>query len=622
MEWNRPGHRAGDTLKRMNSADRNGGKRTQVLGPKRFADPLRVWNVYVFLCLCSSVFISVRAEVRTEMVAHAAMPADLQAGATAQAQATLPATGHSGHALIGWVPEEILNRPVQLRAGIGTYHEKVTTSSATAQKFYDQGTAYLHSYVWIEAARSFHQALRNDPRMAMAYLGLSYAYSPMDYAASQAALRQASSLDSAPGSQSSDREQRRIRIRALQLNAMARAGSADASRALLPFRQALDDALAAYPDDVELLLLRGHAEEPTAFGDGQGCVPSALPYYQRALALSPDNFAAHHFLTHCYENEGKFADAVEHGRIYAALAPDIPHAQHMYAHELRCVGRIAEAIQFFLKADAIGQSYYRRENIPPALDWHDAHNLALLASAYQYTGQMRKARHYFEQEHSLTPFTAYAAYNRRDWPEFLLNHGELELALAAARQLAGSPSALARVTGHALAGSALVAAGSTSAASQELQAARQEFAQLGSADAGAVVSYVEGLQLELAMSQGPASEIPPLLSRVTQRIRAATSADSWSQGLFRLEVLARLARDTGHWDIAEQLARQMLGDDAYYGGSHYALALVAAREGDAATAKTEFLAAQKYWAGADPDLPQMAQIHRSIGFVPRSQRRN
>jgi len=59
---------------------------------------------------------------------------------------------------------------VTIRTGIGELHEKVSTQSAEAQSLYDQGLAYLHSYVWIEAARSFHQALRLDPNLAMAYL--------------------------------------------------------------------------------------------------------------------------------------------------------------------------------------------------------------------------------------------------------------------------------------------------------------------------------------------------------------------------------------------------------------------------------------------------------------------
>ncbi len=83
---------------------------------------------------------------------------------------------HEGHELVGWVPQEILERPVSLRRDIGNVHEKVTTSSSEAQAFYDQGLNYLSSYVWIEAARSFHQALRLDPKLAAAYAGLCDVY--------------------------------------------------------------------------------------------------------------------------------------------------------------------------------------------------------------------------------------------------------------------------------------------------------------------------------------------------------------------------------------------------------------------------------------------------------------
>ena len=64
---------------------------------------------------------------------------------------------------MGWVPREILEKPTTLRDGIGKLNDVVTTSSKDAQAFYNQGVAYLHSYVWIEAARSFNQALKADP---------------------------------------------------------------------------------------------------------------------------------------------------------------------------------------------------------------------------------------------------------------------------------------------------------------------------------------------------------------------------------------------------------------------------------------------------------------------------
>lgn len=511
---------------------------------------------------------------------------------------------HANHAMVGWVPDEVLSRPVALRGGIGIYHEKVSTSSPMAQKFYDQGVAYLHSYVWIEAARAFHQALRSDPKMAMAYLGLSYAYSPMDYRAARTALDRAESLSAS----ADDREHRRMAIRRAQLDAMAAAGSAEAVPKLLAFRQEIDGALAAYPDDVELLLLRGHAEEPTPFGDGQGCVASATAYYQRALAISPDNFAAHHFLAHCYENQGKFSDALEEARIYAQMAPQIPHAQHMYGHELRCVGRTEEAIAFFLKAETLENDYYRRENIPAALDWHHAHNLSLLASAYQYEGQLHLAERYFAAERQLTPFTEYAAFNRKDWPEFLLNRGDFGRALEAAKEMARSTSALSRTAGHCLAGLALVGLRRDSEAEVELKSAAADSRGLNRADAAAVSPYLDLLQLAVMLGRGSLADAPALIDRISRYTRRATSADSWSQGLFRVEVLSNLARETGQWDVAEQLAALMLAVDPYYGGSHYAKALVLEHRGDRAAATQEFDAAKKYWESADMDFPPLAVI--------------
>ena len=53
---------------------------------------------------------------------------------------------------VGWVPPSVLIRPVTLHRGLGPVYEQVTTASPPAQAFYLQGLAYLHSFVWIEAA--------------------------------------------------------------------------------------------------------------------------------------------------------------------------------------------------------------------------------------------------------------------------------------------------------------------------------------------------------------------------------------------------------------------------------------------------------------------------------------
>src|SRR5512138_3162678 len=71
--------------------------------------------------------------------------------------ASLSAQTHSGHTMPP-LPREVIERPLPLRSGIGLAHDTVSTKDPHAQAYYDQGLSSLHSYVWIGAARSFHQA--------------------------------------------------------------------------------------------------------------------------------------------------------------------------------------------------------------------------------------------------------------------------------------------------------------------------------------------------------------------------------------------------------------------------------------------------------------------------------
>src|ERR1700730_9755003 len=129
---------------------------------------------------------------------------------------------HEAGGATSLVPREILERPVPLRQGIGKAHEEVTTSSKEAQAYYDHGLAYLHSFVWIEAARSFYQALRLDPSLAMAFLGLSDAYIGLqDFQGAAVAFEKAQSL----AAKASDREKARLAIRARQIEYIQDSGN-------------------------------------------------------------------------------------------------------------------------------------------------------------------------------------------------------------------------------------------------------------------------------------------------------------------------------------------------------------------------------------------------------------
>jgi tetratricopeptide (TPR) repeat protein len=515
---------------------------------------------------------------------------------------------HANCTAVGWVPQGILERPLPLRAATGNSGDVVTTSSSEARAYYLQGLNYLHGYAWIEGARSFHQAIRIDPDLAMAHWGLSRIYSGLD--------DQTKAVDEAArarelGAKASPREQRRIALRVQQLEAIADLGNATLHAA---YKQAVDKAIAADIEDPELWLIRGNSEEPTAAGRGQRGGVASTAFYLEALRIAPGNGAAHHYLTHSYENLNQIGRALEHGELYARIAADIPHAHHMWGHDLRRVGRLDEAIAAFTRTDELEDAYYAAEKIGPELDWHHVHNLDLLATSHEHKGQMRKAEALLREAAAVKPLTEYQEFNQKSLTVFLMGRQRWREALAGAQKLTQTRSAGTRVVGHAYAGHAYLALGDPAAAKRSLASAEAEKQNVPALVGGVYVSratvepYVDALRAEILLREGKSDEGRALMKSVQARLRALPGPDAWTQALFRLEAFARVARDVGDWELAEYTARQMLEHDSAYAGSHLALALVARERGETDLAQSEAAEARKYWKDADRNMKELALL--------------
>ena len=485
---------------------------------------------------------------------------------------------------------DLARRPVPLRTGIGAAHDAVSTSSKQAQAFYDQGLAYLHSYVWLEAARSFNQALALDPKLALAHAGLVVAYTELNApAASKAALERARTLAV------TDHDKRHVAARGLQ-----------AEGKTVEYRRALDEALKVFPLDEELWLARGQAASDDPAERGQGSVAASIPFYEKARTLAPEHCAAQHYLTHAFENAGRTAEALAQGGAFAKLAPRIPHARHMFGHNLRRAGRVQEAIAEFLAADALETEYFKAEKIPVEYDWHYPHNLDLLATSYQYIGQMTAAEERFRASFAIPSSLVAQEFDKRKWPVFLLARGRTHEALEAATVLAGHRSPIVSATGHLEAGRARLALGQFKEAADEGNAALR--LMRGTEGAGMVATALEAFQGEFFLRTGQKEKARPMLEQVARKVRAAPGPDAWTQALFTLEAIARAAREVGDWDLAGWAARQMEEHDPNYAGAHYALALVAQHAGDARTARTEAAVTARLWSAADPNLPELNVI--------------
>ena len=506
---------------------------------------------------------------------------------------------------------EITQRSLPLRKDIGQAHERVTTGSKTAQAFYDQGLAYLHSFVWIEAARSFNEALRADPGVAMAQVGLSYALGELgESAAARAAARRAQAL----AEKTSDLEQARIGLRTLQLDASADPPIAGAAA---KYQQQLTSVLDRYPSDVELLLLVGRAQDPSHAAHGMAAGSGAIAFYERALKQAPGYFATHHYLTHAYENINRPDRALVHASTFARLASAIPHAHHMHGHVLRRVGRMGEALDAFKQADALGSQYLKAERIAPEYDWHYRHNLDLLGTSHQYLGQMRAAEAVLRRAFDMPATTrTNEELNRREWPAFLLARGRAQDALAAAGSLSKHPLPLVRALADILASRSLSALKRHEEAAEAGNRALRQMRSAGP-PGGVLVPDFQLAQGEHLMRSGQTDAARSMLRDTAAKLRAQAGPDAWVQTLFALEIVGRLAREHGDWALAAEMSNAMRSHDPEYPGTWYAAALVAERLGARDQAVEGFRQAAQRWAGADPELTELIDARRRLSTSGR-----
>jgi tetratricopeptide (TPR) repeat protein len=499
------------------------------------------------------------------------------------------------------VAADLLERPIALQEDIGRAHDQVSTSSSEAQTFYDQGITYLHHFAWIEAARSFNQALRFDSKLAMALAGLSVAQEELNQStAARATFARARDLAASAG----DHDRRHIEIAERRMAAAS--APQDATR-LAAYRKALDEALVRFATDAELWLERGVAESPDITDRGQGSVAGSIRFYDRALTIVPDYFAAHHYLTHAYENSGRVQEALTHGAAYATAAPGVAHARHMRGHDLRRVGRIEEAIVEFEAANRIELAALKLDGFRPEYDWHHEHNLDLLGTSYQYTGRVAKAEETLRAAFALPTANLVQAANKRQYLVFLRARGRADDALTAARTLVTFPHPVVEAIGHIESGYALLLKRQFAEAATETNAALAAIKRAPSGSGLAVVPF-EGLQGEFFLLTGQRDKGRAMLDGMIKKARSGQGPDEWAQALFILESAARAAREAGDWEFAARMAQQMLDHDPSYAGTHYALALVAEHAGDRAAAAREYAVAAKLWIHADPNFPELREV--------------
>jgi hypothetical protein len=146
------------------------------------------------------------------------------------------------------------------------------------------------------------------------------------------------------------------------------------------FLDALDGAIAAYPEDVELWIWRGKVWG--FYGSGTSTA-QGIPYFLAANRLRPEHPAPHHELVHAYEGINRPGLGWPYTWGYRRSAPNMPHANHMQAHLAMRLGRWREAID--------GTRLSRRRSLEGYPELDPSHHIDILVRALGHEGRFAEA---------------------------------------------------------------------------------------------------------------------------------------------------------------------------------------------------------------------------------------
>jgi tetratricopeptide (TPR) repeat protein len=286
-----------------------------------------------------------------------------------------------------------------LYTNLGTHHKAVGTRVPEAQKYFDQGLRLVYGFNHAEAIRSFTRATELDPKCAMCYWGIAYAYGPHVNAG----------MDSASGVKAYEAAQK---AKSLSRNGPAweRAyiGAVAARYAAVPptnranldtaYMRGMEATARKYPNDLDAAAL--YAESLMDLRPWNYWTPEGKPYprtdvivkqLERVIAKNPEHPGACHYYIHAVEAVNPKL-AVPCAERLARLMPGVGHMVHMPAHIYIRVGRYADAAASNVHAIHTDETFI--EGQKPVTVYSLAyypHNIHFLAFASTMAGKSAQA---------------------------------------------------------------------------------------------------------------------------------------------------------------------------------------------------------------------------------------
>jgi len=299
--------------------------------------------------------------------------------------------------LAGWT------QGAQIFPGLGNRTRPVSTRSPLAQKYFDQGMAWLWAYNHDEATRSFAKAAAIDPGCAICFWGVALTIGP-NYnlnvmsdprgRVAYDALRQAQAL--APGA--TPVEQALIAALAARYRNANKLDDAAFAKVQTAYAAAMRDVARRFPDDMDVQTLTAEAVMTTnawklwsVDGRPASGTPEILARLQAVLARDPMHPGANHYYIHALEASPHPEQAAPAADRLRGMMPGAGHLEHMPSHIYQRIGRYEDSAEANRKGSAADLAYYKLTKPVDYYSGYTAHNFQFEALGAAMEGRLTEA---------------------------------------------------------------------------------------------------------------------------------------------------------------------------------------------------------------------------------------
>jgi hypothetical protein len=274
-----------------------------------------------------------------------------------------------------------------------------TSCSPEAQKLFNQGMLYQHSFWYRASQRTFEDVLKADSDCGIAYWGtaLSLLWNPhaappvKNLAEGAAAIEKGKSVGAKT-------QRERDYLDALGVM-YADFDKVDHRTRIVAYAKAMEQLAQRYPNDDEaqihyaLALNTSASPADKTYASQLKGAAILEPIAQR----QPDHPGVAHYLIHLYDYPPIAEKGLDAARRYAKIAPAAPHALHMPSHIFTRVGYWSESIASNAEAARVARE---------SKDFHDQlHAMDYQVYAYLQLGQDQKAKAVMDEATSVAGFT-------------------------------------------------------------------------------------------------------------------------------------------------------------------------------------------------------------------------